>query len=141
MWEYDCHYNEAITEWNMAKEKKIETTSAVLLISCPDQRGIVATLTQWVSLNNGNVIHLDQHVDFTTNTFFMRIEWELDGFAIPRDALAPAFEPMGERFDMTWQLHFPTRWNAWRCWYRNSSIACMRCWPATAPRNGMWNSR
>ena len=90
----------------MAKKKKVETTSAVLLISCPDQQGIVATLTQWVSINNGNIIHLDQHVDFTTNTFFMRIEWELDGFAIPRDALARAFEPMAERFEMTWQLHF-----------------------------------
>ena len=56
---------------------------AVFLMSCPDQKGITATITNFVYTNNGNIVHADQHIDEQSNTFFMRIEWELEKFLIP----------------------------------------------------------
>ncbi len=59
--------------------------SAVLLMHCPDSKGIVADVTDFLNSNNGNIIVLDEHVDRIADVFFMRIEWELDGFRIPRE--------------------------------------------------------
>jgi len=84
--------------------KKSDT--AILLIHCPDQRGIVATVSKLISDNNGNIIYLDQHTDYTEGVFFMRIEWELDGFAIPTDQIIRSFEPVAKHFDMTWNLYY-----------------------------------
>lgn len=80
--------------------------SAILLISCPDQRGLVATVTDFLYRNGGNILHLDQHVDAQENVFFMRVEWSLDGFAIPRSEIDTAFGEIGRRLNMTWSLHF-----------------------------------
>lgn len=79
---------------------------AILLISCPDQKGITASVTNFVYTNNGNIVHADQHIDAQTNTFFMRTEWSLDGFAIDREKIAENFQPIAKRFDMKWQLSF-----------------------------------
>ena len=57
---------------------------AILLVNCPDQVGIIATTTNYLQYHSGNVVELEQHVDESNNRFFMRIEWELDGFDIPR---------------------------------------------------------
>ncbi len=81
--------------------------SAILLISCPDRTGLVATITDFLYRNNGNILHLDQHVDAEENVFFMRVEWDLDGFALPRRTRSTrSFRPIAERFDMRWALHF-----------------------------------
>lgn len=80
--------------------------SAILLISCSDRRGLVAAVTDFISNNNGNILHLDQHVDSEQNVFFMRVEWDLNGFALERDMIHAAFRPISERFDMTWRLRF-----------------------------------
>ncbi|MCU0694790.1 MAG: formyltetrahydrofolate deformylase [Polyangiaceae bacterium] len=80
--------------------------SAILLVSCPDQTGLVANITQFVHANNGNIVRLDEHVDQHKKTFLMRAEWELDGFWIPRDRVAERFAPIAERFAMTWDLRF-----------------------------------
>ena len=79
---------------------------AILLISCPDQKGITATVTDFIFRKGGNIVHADQHTDVEGQAFFMRVEWELDGFAVPRDAIAREFAPLAQRFSMDWQLYF-----------------------------------
>ena len=68
--------------------------TAVLLIKCPDQKGIVAFISEFLFNNKGNVIHLDQHVDTKTAHFYMRVEWELQDFVIPRDKIAEYFQTL-----------------------------------------------
>ena len=82
------------------------TRSIVLLISCPDRKGIVAAVTAFLAKNNGNIIHLDQHVDFEENVFFMRVEWEEKGFALPHGRIAEAFQPIADEFRMRWELRY-----------------------------------
>jgi len=83
--------------------------NAVLLISCSDAKGITASVTDFVFKNNGNIVHADQHIDARTNTFFMRIEWSLEGFALQRDQIAESMRPIADQFDMSWELHFTQR--------------------------------
>ena len=64
---------------------------AILLISCRDQKGITAAVTDFIFQNQGNIVHADQHIDGQSNTFFMRIEWSLDGFKLNREEIQPAF--------------------------------------------------
>ncbi|NNE92513.1 MAG: formyltetrahydrofolate deformylase [Verrucomicrobiales bacterium] len=80
--------------------------TAILLMSCPDQAGIVAAISAFISENEGNIIHLDQHVDAEENAFFMRLEWEVEGFKITRSEIARAFEPLASGFGMSWDLYF-----------------------------------
>lgn len=79
---------------------------AILLISCKDQKGITATVTQFIFQNQGNIIHADQHIDEQSNTFFMRVEWSLDGFKLKRPQIPPAFAKIAETFHMSWKLSF-----------------------------------
>jgi formyltetrahydrofolate deformylase len=84
--------------------------TAVLLIHCPDKQGIVANVSNFLFENNGNVIDLDQHVDREQNLFFMRVEWELDNFAIPDGKIDDYFGTLiGNKFNMKWQLYFTRR--------------------------------
>ena len=81
--------------------------SAILLIHCPDNKGIVATVSEFIYRNNGNITALAQHVDQDQQVFFMRIEWELDGFIIPDDTIGEYFDTLiAKKYDMQWQLHF-----------------------------------
>ena len=80
--------------------------SAILLIHCPDQRGIVHHVTEFIFKNHGNVLRLDQHVDVEQQLFFMRVEWSLDGFKIPAAQIEERFAAdVGEPFNMTSRLH------------------------------------
>ncbi len=81
--------------------------SAILLIHCPDQPGLVAQVTEFVHRNRGNIINLDQHVDRDAGHFFMRIEWDLTHFLIPAEKINDYFETLlGKAYSMQWQLHF-----------------------------------
>lgn len=80
--------------------------NAILLISCPDRKGITATVTNFIFQHNGNILHADQHIDEQSNTFFMRVEWALDGFALTRDELSAEFRNVAETFAMSWELFF-----------------------------------
>ena len=62
-------------------------TTAILLLHCPDQQGIISEVTKFITDNKGNIVYLDQYVDKVDGMFFMRIEWELEGFLIPRDKI------------------------------------------------------
>ena len=79
---------------------------AILLISCPDQKGITAAVTDFVFKHGGNILHAAQHTDAQAGVFFMRIEWDMDGFTVQRDGVAGIFKPLAERFKMDWRLHF-----------------------------------
>ena len=83
-----------------------ERVTAVLLLSCPDQKGLVATVSDFLYRHDGNIIHADQHTDTEEGIFLQRVEWELDGFAVPREEIAAAFQPIADRFGMTWSLNF-----------------------------------
>jgi len=83
-----------------------ERVTAVLLLSCADQKGLVATVSDFLYRNDGNIIHADQHTDPEESIFLQRVEWELDGFAVERERIEEAFRPIAERFQMTWSLRF-----------------------------------
>ena len=86
------------------REKK---NTAILLIHCPDKQGILATVTEFLNQNKGNIIYLDQHVDRKEEIFYMRVEWELDGFTIPRDKIGEYFETLiANALQMNWKLYF-----------------------------------
>jgi formyltetrahydrofolate deformylase len=80
--------------------------TATLLISCPDQRGLVAKFANFIYSNGGNIIHADQHTDFAAGLFLTRIEWQLDGFNLPREFIAPAFNAIAQPLGAKWELHF-----------------------------------
>ncbi len=80
--------------------------TATLLISCPDQKGLVAAISDFIYRNDGNIIHADQHTDQEQSIFLQRVEWELNGFRVPREEIAATFRPVAERFGMHWDLRF-----------------------------------
>ncbi|MCG8599865.1 MAG: formyltetrahydrofolate deformylase [Verrucomicrobiales bacterium] len=83
-----------------------DSSTAILLVSCPDQPGIVASVSDFLFQNKGNIVDVDQHVDQENGVFFMRVEWEIEGFAVSRDDLEVAIAPLAEKFSMNWSLYF-----------------------------------
>src|SRR5690606_19343823 len=83
------------------------TDSAILLIQCKDQQGIVAAVSDFLFTHRGNILEIDQHIEEDMGHFFMRVKWELDGFEMGKEAIADAFEQrVGKRFQMNYKLHF-----------------------------------
>jgi formyltetrahydrofolate deformylase len=85
--------------------------NTILLLSCPDQRGVVAAVAEFVARHGGNIVHAEQHTDTESaarpeSVFFQRVEFELDGFDLLRDEILPAFSPVVERFGLTCELRF-----------------------------------
>jgi formyltetrahydrofolate deformylase len=93
--------------------------SATLLISCPDQQGLVAKIANFIYANGGNIIHADQHRDEASGLFLSRIEWSLAGFNLPKDLIGPAFNAIAQPLQANWQL----------------------CFSDTIPRIAIWVSR
>jgi len=86
---------------------KDQKSTAILLLHCLDQKGIVAAITDFLLKNDGNILDLDQHVDNHENHFFMRVEWALEGFQIPRDKIGDFFETLiANKFNLQWRLSF-----------------------------------
>ncbi|QGY46612.1 formyltetrahydrofolate deformylase [Maribellus comscasis] len=86
------------------REKK---NTAILLIHCPDKQGILATVTEFLNKNHGNILYLDQHVDRQEKIFYMRVEWELEDFAIPKEKIGEYFDTLiGKPLEMYWRLYF-----------------------------------
>jgi formyltetrahydrofolate deformylase len=77
-----------------------------VLVSCPDQRGIVAAVTAFVFEHGGNIVDLQQHTDRADAAFFQRVEFELDGFDLAREDIEPALAPLVERFGMRCAVRF-----------------------------------
>ncbi len=85
---------------------KEDAVTAILLLSCTDQKGLVASVSDFLYRHNGNIIHADQHTDPEQRVFLQRVEWEIRDFAIPREEIAASFRPIAQRFGMTWRLSF-----------------------------------
>jgi formyltetrahydrofolate deformylase len=84
----------------------MNSATATLLISCADRPGLVAKFANFIYSNGGNIIHADQHTDFSTGLFLNRLEWQLEGFNLPRVAIATAFDTIAKPLNARWQLHF-----------------------------------
>jgi formyltetrahydrofolate deformylase len=82
------------------------TATAVLLLSCPDQRGVVAAVADFIAQHGGNIVHAEQHTDDVEKVFFQRVEFELDGFGLGRDEILTAFASVSTRYSMTVDLKF-----------------------------------
>lgn len=80
--------------------------TATLLISCPDRKGLVALLANFIASHNGNIIHADHHTDFTAGLFLSRLEWQLDGFDLSVEEMTDAFSELAKDLQANWQLHF-----------------------------------
>jgi formyltetrahydrofolate deformylase len=78
--------------------------TATLLISCPDRKGLSAAIANFLYTYNANIVHADQHQDETENLFLMRIEWDVTDFTLDMSAFAAAFQPIADRFQMTWSV-------------------------------------
>lgn len=83
--------------------------SAILLIDCPDRKGLVSAVSSFLYERGANILHADQHRDDELGLFFMRVEWDLEGFATPREAFAGEFAPLAEKFDMRWRVHYSAK--------------------------------
>ncbi len=80
--------------------------TATLLISCPDQQGLVAKIANFIYANGGNIVHADQHRDSPSELFLTRIEWQLEGFNLHRELVGPAFDAIAKPLGASWKLHF-----------------------------------
>ena len=81
-----------------------ETLTGTLLLSCPDQRGLVARIAQFIFTRGGNIIDLDEHVDTNEGLFFLRVSWNMTGFALSGDEVSNEFQPMAEEFQAQWTI-------------------------------------
>ena len=84
-------------------------SSAILLISCPDQKGEVATIADFVYRHGGNILHADEHADEESGLFLMRVEFDPKDFDIDLSQkdladFGKQFSPIAEKFQMTWRL-------------------------------------
>ncbi len=78
--------------------------TATLLITCPDAKGIVAAIADFLYQHNANILHADQHQDAENNLFLMRVEWDVAGFNLTEANFNEAFKPIASKFNMVWQL-------------------------------------
>jgi formyltetrahydrofolate deformylase len=75
-----------------------------LLISCPDRKGLIAAISAFIAMHDGNILSADQYVS-DSGTFFMRLEIEGEGFGLGRHEFAGAFAPLARRHEMDWRVY------------------------------------
>jgi len=80
--------------------------TATLLIKCPDRKGLVRDIADFIWRYGGNILHADHHIDFESQQFFSRVEWDLRDFTLPADEIGNSFGPIAERCGMEWELRF-----------------------------------
>jgi formyltetrahydrofolate deformylase len=86
---------------------KADDNTAVLLLHCPDQPGILAAVTEFINQHKGNILYLDQYVNREEQMFFMRIKWDLTDFRIPKEKISEYFQVLlAERYQMSFRLYF-----------------------------------
>lgn len=84
--------------------------TAILLMHCPDKPGIIAVITEFITVNGGNITYLDQYVDNANGIFHMRVEWELASFIIPKEKICDYFDTLyARRYDLTYSIRFSSR--------------------------------
>ncbi|MBO7509886.1 MAG: formyltetrahydrofolate deformylase [Bacteroidales bacterium] len=81
--------------------------TAIMLLHCPDRQGIINDVTRFITDNRGNIVYLDQYVDTLESRLFMRIEWDLEAFLIPRDSIEEYIRTMiARKYDMEFKIYF-----------------------------------
>ena len=80
--------------------------TAILLLHCPDQKGIVAALADFVFRHGGNILSCDQYQDPEYGLFFMRMQWSFDDFDLTREQFSTAFAPPTEKFQLQWKIAY-----------------------------------
>ncbi|EFB33342.1 formyltetrahydrofolate deformylase [Segatella oris F0302] len=81
--------------------------TAILLLHCPDEQGIISEITKFITDNHGNIVYLDQYVDCEDSMFFMRLEWDLENFMIPREKIEDIINTLYKvRYKMNFNLYF-----------------------------------
>ena len=78
--------------------------TAILLIDCPDRKGLVAAIADFLYSHNANIVHADQHRDSASGQFLMRVEWDLSDFSLDIAQFPSAFAPIADRLNMRWRL-------------------------------------
>ncbi len=78
--------------------------SAVLLVQCRDQKGLDAAIADFIYRNNGNILHFEQHQSSDDSFYFARVEWDLADFQLPLADFFTKFNPIAEKFDMSWRV-------------------------------------
>ena len=96
-----CHKGQRCQARSAAYTMK---SSAILLIACPDQKGVVATISDFVFRHNGNILHADEHADEDSNLFLMRVEFDPADFDIDLNDFTKHFSPIATKFEMHWRL-------------------------------------
>jgi formyltetrahydrofolate deformylase len=76
--------------------------NAVLLVQCRDQKGLDAAIADFIYRHNGNILHFEQHQASEDSFYFARVEWDLSDFDFPLAEFAQHFDPVANKFDMTW---------------------------------------
>jgi formyltetrahydrofolate deformylase len=76
--------------------------TATLLLSCPDRRGIVSQIAQFIFERSGNIVDLDEHVDEDDHIFFLRVTWDMKTFSVPPDKLEEVFQPIASEYHAKW---------------------------------------
>ena len=84
----------------------MSTGTVRLLISCPDARGIIATVAGFIAQHGGNILDADQHTDPQHGEFFMRVEVEQAGFRLARQTFEQSWRPVAEQYRMRWQAYW-----------------------------------
>ncbi|HUI07579.1 MAG TPA: formyltetrahydrofolate deformylase [Verrucomicrobiae bacterium] len=82
--------------------------TGILLVSCPDQKGIVAAISGFLFRHNANILHADQHQDSDVGLFLTRVEWDVAGFTLEMADFERAFAPVAEKFHMQWRVELST---------------------------------
>ena len=77
---------------------------ATMLLSCPDQRGLVSRISQFIFERGGNIIDLDEHVDEIDRVFFLRVAWDMSEFTVPAAKLEKEFQPLTGKFNAKWSI-------------------------------------
>src|SRR5438045_1451759 len=80
--------------------------TATLLIKCPDRRGLVRDIADFIARYGGNILHADHHVDLESQQFFSRVEWDLRDFTLPATEIGSSFQLIAHHYRMEWELRF-----------------------------------
>jgi formyltetrahydrofolate deformylase len=80
--------------------------TAILLIHCKDQKGLVAAVGGFLYEHGANILHSDQHQDNELGLFFQRVEWDLEGFGLDATAFREKFGVVASRFGMEWRVEY-----------------------------------
>jgi formyltetrahydrofolate deformylase len=78
--------------------------SAILLVQCPDRRGLDAAIANFIYQHEGNILHFEEHQVGEKGFYLARVEWDLNGFQLDINDFPRQFAPVAEEFDMLWRL-------------------------------------